>query len=287
MLGGENMENLEYVSFEDLYSINVEITDIYAERQKWVKGVLFSRGVPRNTNAIILLNGCNGVYSDLKENGTSFFAPQNSIVCLPEGCDYSVLNNDCNLSDQDAYLIEFHIKKDGKPLSFAPYPFIINTMFPGRLSHAIKEVVRTYEMPIKSPISILSSVCEVLSLLGKEKKVQNKDYYAISQAIKLIEKDPFDDISIEEIAAICKMSSSAFRRNFRKYAGKSPIQYRTDLRIKTMQFMLENSNITIEDMAELLGLNNIPYIYKMFKQNVGLTPCEYRNKCRAQIPNSV
>ena len=115
-----NMKNLEYVSFEELYSMNVEIT-------------LFKKGAPRSHNAIILLNGCNGVYSDLRENGTSFFAPQNSVVCLPEGSDYSVLNNDCGLSDQDAYLIQFHIKKDGKSLSFAPYPFIINTMFPGGL----------------------------------------------------------------------------------------------------------------------------------------------------------
>ena len=122
------MKTLKYVSFEELYSMNVEITDIHAERQKWVKGVLFSKRAPRDINAIILLNGCNGIYSDLRENGTSFFAPQNSIVCLPEGSDYSVLNNDCSLSDQDAYLIEFHIKENGVPLSFAPSPFII-TLF--------------------------------------------------------------------------------------------------------------------------------------------------------------
>ena len=58
------MENLDYVSFEELYSMNVEITDIHAERQKWVKGVLFSKGAPRSLNAIILLIGCNGVYTD-------------------------------------------------------------------------------------------------------------------------------------------------------------------------------------------------------------------------------
>lgn len=273
------MKNPEYVSFKDLYSMNFEITDIKAERQKWVKGVLYSKGAPRSINAVILLSGCNGVYTDLKKGGTSFFAPQNSIVCLPEGSDYSVLNSDCNLSDQDAYLVEFHIRQNGIPLSFAPSPFIINTLFPDRLSHAIKNVVRTYEEPIKSPICILSGVCEVLSILGRENaRVQTKDYSAISQGIKLIEKDPFNDISIEEIAAMCNISSGGFRRNFKKYLGKSPIQYRTDLRIKTIRFMLENSDVTIENISELLGLSNTPYIYKMFKKNVGISPGEYRNK---------
>jgi AraC-like DNA-binding protein len=276
------MENLKYISFEELYTMDIEITDIRAERQKWIKGVLYNRGAPRKINAIILLSGCNGIYTDLTNGNTPFFAPQGSIVCLPEGSNYSVLNNDCDLSNQDAYMVEFHIKKDGKSLSFASSPFIINTPLTYKLSHAIKEVVRTYEEPVKSPISILSCVCEVLSILGKENysSIQSKDYSAISQGLKMIEKDPFSEMSIEKIASICNTSSGSFRRNFRKYLGKSPIQYRTDLRIKTMQFMLENSDVTIEDMSELLGINNAPYIYKMFKKNVGLSPGEYRTKCK-------
>ena len=235
--------------------------------------------MPRKTNAIILLSGCNGIYTDLTTEGASFFAPQGSIVCLPEGSNYSVLNNDCDLSDQDAYMIEFHIKKGDQMLSFAPSPFLINSIFPNRLAHAIKEVVRTYEEPIKSPISVLSCVCEVLSILGRENSdVHSKDYSGVANGLKIIEKDPFNDISIEEIASMCNISSGSFRRIFRKYLGKSPIQYRTDLRIKTMQFMLENSDLTIENMSELLGINNAPYIYKMFKKSVGLSPGEYRNK---------
>lgn len=282
---GEFMKNPKYISFKELYSTNVEITDIYAERQKWIKGVLYSKGSPRDRNAIIFLCGCNGVYTDLRENGTSFFAPQNSIVCLPEGSDYSVLNNDCDLSNQDAYLIEFHIKKGAEALSFAPHPFIIDTLFTGRLSNAIKNVVRTYEEPIKSPISILSGVCEVLSILGKEKsEAHAKDYSAVAHGIKLIEKDPFNEISIEELASMCNISSGGFRRNFKKYLGTSPVQFRTDQRIKTIQFMLENSDLTIENISELLGINNVPYIYKMFKKNVGVSPGEYRYQHKTPKP---
>ena len=273
------MDNLKYISFEELYTKDVEITGIRAERQKWIKDVLYRRGAPRKINAIILLSGCNGIYTDLTDGGTSFFAPQGSIVCLPEGSNYSVLNNDCDLSNQDAYMIEFHIKEGDKYLSFAPSPFIIDTPLSYQLSHAVKEVVRTYEEPIKSPISILSRVCEVLSLLGKENSyVQSKDYSAIAQGLKMIEKEPFSEMSIEKIASMCHTSSGSFRRNFRKYLGKSPIQFRTDLRIKTMQFMLENSDVTIEEMSELLGINNTLYIYKLFKKNVGLSPGEYRKK---------
>lgn len=273
------MQGLDLITFEDLYSKNIEVTDIHAERQKWVKGVTYSNGSHRRINGIILLNGCNGIYTDLNENGTSFFASQNSIVCLPEGSNYTIFNNDCGLSNQDAYLIEFHIKEDDKLYTFSPHPFLITTPFSSALSHAIKEVVRRYEEPIKSPVNILSSVYEVLTILGKgNSKALSRDYSAIAQGIKIIERDPFNDISLEEIAAMCNISSAGFRRNFKKYLGESPVQYRTKLKIKAMQYMLEHSNVTVEEMSELLGINNATYVYKMFKKSVGASPKEYRNR---------
>lgn len=278
------MHNDKYISFKELYTMNVEITDICAERQKWVTGVLYSRGIPRPNSAIIYLSGCNGIYTDLNNKNTSFFAPQNSIVCLPQGSDYSVFNNECNLAQQDAYIVEFNIKSNGRILSFGSAPFLIDTLFNSLISATIEDVVKTYEEPIKSPIGILSGVCNLLAILGKEEnQVHSKDYSAIAQGMELIEKDPFSDISLDEIASMCNVSPSCFRRNFKKYYGKSPIQHRTDLKIKTIKFMLENSDVTIENMTELLGMDNVPYLYKMFKKNVGISPGDYRDKMKKRI----
>lgn len=41
--------------------------------------------------------------------------------------------------------------------------------------------------------------------------------------------------------------------------------------------MPEHSNVTVEEMSELLGINNATYVYKMFKKSVGASPKEYRN----------
>ena len=76
---------------------------------------------------------------------------------------------------------------------------------------------------------------------------------------------------------MCNISSAGFRRNFKKYLGESPVQYRTKLKIKAMQYMPEHSNVTVEEMSELLGINNATYVYKMFKKSVGASPKEYRN----------
>ena len=44
------MQGLDLITFEDLYSKNIEVTDIHAERQKWVKGVTYSNGSHRRIN---------------------------------------------------------------------------------------------------------------------------------------------------------------------------------------------------------------------------------------------
>lgn len=64
---------------------------------------------------------------------------------------------------------------------------------------------------------------EVLTILGKgNSKALSRDYSAIAQGIKIIERDPFNDISLEEIAAMCNISSAGFRRNFKKIFGRKP-----------------------------------------------------------------
>ena len=42
------MQGLDFITFEDLYLKNIEVTDIHAERQKWVKGVTSSRLLKRS-----------------------------------------------------------------------------------------------------------------------------------------------------------------------------------------------------------------------------------------------
>ena len=42
------MQGLDFTTFEDLYLKNIEVTDIHAECQKWVKDVTYSRLLKRS-----------------------------------------------------------------------------------------------------------------------------------------------------------------------------------------------------------------------------------------------
>lgn len=62
-----------------------------------------------------------------------------------------------------------------------------------------------------------------------------------------------------------------------KCTGKSPIRYVIDKKTAMAKKMLENSNTSVERIAELLEFESSSYFCKLFKKKTGMTPTEYRN----------
>lgn len=138
------------ITFSELYTLDFEITDLFAMRQKWRAGTEFCMEHPRRANGLILLCGATGKYTG---NSGSFFAPTGSVVCLPEESEYSVLN----LSDgkepdyPDAYLIEFRAFSQKIPLTFDDSPFLIKNANFVLLRELAEKTVLACEAPVKSP----------------------------------------------------------------------------------------------------------------------------------------
>ena len=64
------------------------------------------------------------------------------------------------------------------------------------------------------------------------------------------------DINIEEYAASRGMSVSWFIRNFKKYAGATPMQFVTSIRITNAQMLLETTNYAVNEIARIVGYDN-------------------------------
>lgn len=270
------MADTNYITFSDLYLTDYEITDIYAEKQTWIDGVIFDRlSRPRKSSALIYLNGCSGKYTSY--SGEETYAPIKSLFCLPEASRYSVLNITSGNADVDAFLIEFNIVKDGKTLTFSDSPFRIgcfNQYYAEKLS---REIVSEYERLPRSPGAVKAAIYSFLSLIGKEAIVENSTKTErISAALGFLEKNPFSDITVVELSQMCNMSEGGFRRLFREYMGKSPSRYILGIKTEAAKKMLENSNESVENIAEMLGFETSAYFCRVFKKETGFTPSEYR-----------
>lgn len=275
------MYTRKILSLRKLYFSNFILEDIFAMRQKWKSNVLFQRPNARPRNGIIFLKKCKGIYTD--KTGDSFLAPEKSIVCLPYGSEYSCLNLECTSTQDDAILVEFNAIENNNILTFSDKPFLIKDVNIPIATSLFCDVVQAYEASVPSELAIKASVYNLLSHICKEKiQKYQKRFSPISAGIELLESDPLCSLTIEEIAQACSVSPCYFRKLFKEYSGKSPLEYRMDLRLNMSKSMLESGEATLEYIAEALNFENTSYFCRIFKKKFGITPGQYRT---SKIPS--
>lgn len=75
----------------------------------------------------------------------------------------------------------------------------------------------------------------------------------------------------------------AFSKSFQLAHGRFPGQYiRDDLIVDRAVDLLENTNISIPDIAELVGYSQRKHLTKLIKIETGMTPEQYREWCRIE-----
>ena len=83
------------------------------------------------------------------------------------------------------------------------------------------------------------------------------------------------DLSVADIAKLCNVSESWFRRLFLKTYGVTPSEYRITERMKYAKKLLKFGDINITETARLAGFSDVYYFSKCFKARNGITPSEF------------
>lgn len=87
-------------------------------------------------------------------------------------------------------------------------------------------------------------------------------------------------LDLTQVAAVAGYSRFHFVRLFRRAYGETPGQYLSRRRIDRAKDLLSSANLTITEICMLVGFSSLGTFCTRFKQQVGLTPGEYR--ARAQ-----
>ena len=62
------------------------------------------------------------------------------------------------------------------------------------------------------------------------------------------------------------MSESNFRKLFKEYTGKSPIEYRNLIRLSEAHKMITEHKYSVQEAAYLTGFNNMSFFYECLKK---------------------
>ena len=79
------------------------------------------------------------------------------------------------------------------------------------------------------------------------------------------------------------MSTRSFNRRFKQAMGKSPNAYLQDLRLKHARELLQNTNLTIMEIAGLSGYQDVSYFSRIFARHFQISPGKYRETVRAKL----
>lgn len=94
----------------------------------------------------------------------------------------------------------------------------------------------------------------------------------------IIDANIHEDISVEELAHLCSLSLSSFKRKFKTVYHDTPASYLKNKRLEKAAQLLRVSSERIIDICYNSGFSNVDNFSKSFKQKYGSSPSEYRKE---------
>lgn len=86
-----------------------------------------------------------------------------------------------------------------------------------------------------------------------------------------------EPLSLNYLAVKYSFSPVYLGRLFKRETGISFNEYLKRVRIQTACDLMVTSDICYQELAEMVGIGDLNYFYRLFKQVTGVTPNQYRN----------
>lgn len=88
------------------------------------------------------------------------------------------------------------------------------------------------------------------------------------------------DITVESIARRFYFSTSHLYRMMRDAFGKTPSEYIAERRVAQAKQLLEKTELSVAEIASVVGISNGPNLSRMFRAHVGESPTGYRRRAK-------
>jgi len=104
----------------------------------------------------------------------------------------------------------------------------------------------------------------------------------LQEVVHHIEQHLDTDLPVADLARIVHLHPSYFSRVFRSQLGQPPVQYINQRRIARASHLVLTSEEPLAEIARLVGIHDICYFSRLFRELTGYAPSEYRKLSRSQ-----
>ncbi|WP_082489179.1 two-component regulator propeller domain-containing protein [Dyadobacter sp. Leaf189] len=126
-----------------------------------------------------------------------------------------------------------------------------------------------------------------VTIKGKDVAISSLDEKLIQKAIEVVEKNMANpDFSVEAFSKELGMSRIHLYRKLNTLTGQSPVDFIRTIRLDRSRQLLEQSQLTVSEIAYQVGFNNPKYFAKHFREKFNELPSAYagRKKSSAAPP---
>ncbi|MGN0622429.1 MAG: helix-turn-helix transcriptional regulator [Oscillospiraceae bacterium] len=88
----------------------------------------------------------------------------------------------------------------------------------------------------------------------------------------------FEALTLDDIASAGLVCRSRCCELFKEYIGKTPIDHLNEYRISKSIDLLNETDMSVAEIAEKCGFNSSSYFAEVFRKTLGSSPKEFRSK---------
>ncbi len=259
---------MDFQELNTIFTTDFNIDSIISRCQSWSSEERFNYlETPRRSHGLFLLTDYPADYE--LPGGKRFQASPGDVMLLPRGAHYA---------------ISFPV-----PTGKEAHPFMVNF----RLTDPAGQEILLGDRVMRlcrddGSLQPLFSAAAQLYISASPARLKGKVYELFGALFPVAEADECclayisrhytNRFSIPKLAERCAMSETAYRKRFRALTGMSPVQYINRMKVDRACQMLLSGDMNPAAISEFLNFYSLPYFYKVFRDHMGCTPNEYRNR---------
>ncbi|MBO4505417.1 MAG: helix-turn-helix transcriptional regulator [Lachnospiraceae bacterium] len=113
---------------------------------------------------------------------------------------------------------------------------------------------------------------------SKEPSPARDKQLVIAPALDYIHNNYMQDFTIDDLAHVCEMSPTHFRRMFQSIMGTNPLDYLNNYRITKASMLLRSTEIPVLEISEEVGFRSVSSFNRHFADITGTSPLKWRKQ---------
>lgn len=166
-------------------------------------------------------------------------------------------------------------------------PFFIEITDAKTLESIFKDLIYNFNnLELSASLLLKSSILRLISFYLDNNVIETVKAFNSSTTIMLnniidyINNNFKRNITIEELSMIAHLHPTYFIKVFKNHLGTSPIHFLNRRRIDEARLLLSSTDLALNEICNRIGINDIYYLSKLFKEYTGLSPSAYKNMFR-------